>query len=191
MQAPRLRLRGKLNYANVMATVAVFLALGGAGYAATELPRNSVGTEQIKDAAVTPAKLSGAARPSGAAFTLALPPSCNEGDHPGWRSRRDDPVGYYRDPSGFVHLEGRAVACEDGARTMFLLPRGYQPRDLRDFPVRVGEDESAGETDTFTWLRLFPDPGFVHISGSVRAGEGVGLSGVSFRCWPPGRDGCP
>jgi hypothetical protein len=191
VQALTLRLRGKLTYANVMATVAVFVALGGASYAATELPRNSVGTAQIKEAAVTPAKLSAAARPSGAVFTPALPSSCHEGDQPGWRSRRDDPVGYYRDPFGFVHLEGQAVSCEDGARTMFLLPPGYQPRNLRDFHVRVGEDDNGGETDTITWLRLFPEPGFVHMSGSVRAGEGVELSGISFRCWPPGTDGCP
>lgn len=50
-------LRGKLTYANVMATVAVFIALGGAGYAAVKLPKNSVGTRQIKNHAVTGAKI--------------------------------------------------------------------------------------------------------------------------------------
>ena len=52
------RLLSKLTYANVMATIAVFVALGGVGYAATRLPRNSVGTKQIRKSAVTPAKLS-------------------------------------------------------------------------------------------------------------------------------------
>lgn len=52
----------RLTYANVIATVALFIALGGVGYAATQLPKNSVGTAQIKNAAVTPAKLSEAAR---------------------------------------------------------------------------------------------------------------------------------
>jgi hypothetical protein len=51
------RIRGKLTYANVMATVAVFIALGGASYAAIKLPKNSVGTNQIKKEAVTAAKL--------------------------------------------------------------------------------------------------------------------------------------
>jgi hypothetical protein len=41
-----------------MATLALFVALGGAGYAATQLPSNSVGTRQIKKGAVTPVKLS-------------------------------------------------------------------------------------------------------------------------------------
>jgi hypothetical protein len=41
----------------VMATLGVFIALGGVSYAAIELPKNSVGTKQLKDGAVTPAKL--------------------------------------------------------------------------------------------------------------------------------------
>jgi hypothetical protein len=51
------RIAAKLTYANVMATIAVFIALGGASYAATELPRDSVGTEQLQDGAVTGAKI--------------------------------------------------------------------------------------------------------------------------------------
>ena len=51
-------MRNRLTYANVIATLALFVALGGASYAATQLPANSVGTRQIKKEAVTPAKLS-------------------------------------------------------------------------------------------------------------------------------------
>ena len=46
-------LRGRLTYANVMASIAVFVSLGGGAYAATELPRNSVGTAAIRSGAVT------------------------------------------------------------------------------------------------------------------------------------------
>src|SRR3954470_11511520 len=46
------RLRTHLSYANVMATIAVFIALGGTSYAVTQLPRNSVGTKQIRSSAV-------------------------------------------------------------------------------------------------------------------------------------------
>lgn len=56
------RIRGKLTYANLMATIAVFIALGGASYAAIKLPKNSVGTPQLKKGAVTPAKFSPAAK---------------------------------------------------------------------------------------------------------------------------------
>jgi hypothetical protein len=51
------RVRSRLSYANVMATLALFIALGGASYAATALPKNSVGTKQIKSAAITAAKI--------------------------------------------------------------------------------------------------------------------------------------
>jgi hypothetical protein len=51
------KLRSNLNYANVMATIAVFMALGGGAYAAIKLPANSVGSKQLKKKAVTPAKV--------------------------------------------------------------------------------------------------------------------------------------
>lgn len=44
--------RERLTYANVMATVAVFLALGGGAYAAAKLPRNSVGAKQLRTGSV-------------------------------------------------------------------------------------------------------------------------------------------
>lgn len=44
--------RPKLNYANVIATIALFVALGGAAVAAG-LPKNSVGPKQLKKGAVT------------------------------------------------------------------------------------------------------------------------------------------
>jgi hypothetical protein len=47
----RQRLRSHLTYANVMATVAVFLALGGGAYAVS-LKKNSVGSKQLKPGAV-------------------------------------------------------------------------------------------------------------------------------------------
>ena len=70
-------LRSKLTYANVMATIAVFIALGGASYAATQLPKNSVGAKQIKKNSVTGAKVKGNSL-TGAKIkesTLAIVPS--------------------------------------------------------------------------------------------------------------------
>jgi hypothetical protein len=52
MQIPR----PKLNYANVIATIALFVALGGAAVAAG-LPKKSVGAQQLKPGAVTTAAL--------------------------------------------------------------------------------------------------------------------------------------
>lgn len=42
------RVRGHLSYANVVASLALFLALGGGAYAAATLPRNSVGPAQLR-----------------------------------------------------------------------------------------------------------------------------------------------
>lgn len=47
----------RLTYANVMATVAVFIALGGTSYAAATLARDSVGSAQIRSRAVGPTEL--------------------------------------------------------------------------------------------------------------------------------------
>jgi len=46
------KIRSRLSYANVMATIAVFGLLGGASYAAVNLPKNSVGPSQIEKNAV-------------------------------------------------------------------------------------------------------------------------------------------
>ncbi|MGB7684748.1 MAG: hypothetical protein WBL45_03100 [Solirubrobacterales bacterium] len=50
------RLRPKLTYGNAIATIALFVALGGVAVAAG-LPKNSVGKRQLKRGAVTTAKL--------------------------------------------------------------------------------------------------------------------------------------
>jgi hypothetical protein len=47
----------KLSYANVIATLALFLALCGGAIAATKLPSGSVGTRALRDSAVTGAKV--------------------------------------------------------------------------------------------------------------------------------------
>lgn len=47
------QLRARFTYANVISTLALFIALGGAtAFAATQLPKNSVGSPQIKKNAV-------------------------------------------------------------------------------------------------------------------------------------------
>jgi hypothetical protein len=51
------RLGRSITYSNVVATMALFIALGGVSYAAVKLPKNSVGTKQIKKNAVTGVKI--------------------------------------------------------------------------------------------------------------------------------------
>jgi hypothetical protein len=51
-RAPR-----RVTYANLMSTIAVFIALGGTSYAVLRLPANSVGTAQLRNGSVTRAKV--------------------------------------------------------------------------------------------------------------------------------------
>ena len=51
------KIKSRLTYANVIATVALFLALGGGAFAAFKLPKKSVGTKNLKAKAVTEPKL--------------------------------------------------------------------------------------------------------------------------------------
>ena len=53
----RTGLRSKVSYGNVVATLALFLALGGGAMAASHLGKNSVGAKQLKSNAVTTAKI--------------------------------------------------------------------------------------------------------------------------------------
>ncbi len=59
----RKTLRGRLSYANVISTLCLFLLIGGGtALAAGQLAKNSVGTKQLKNGAVTPPKLSASAK---------------------------------------------------------------------------------------------------------------------------------
>ena len=50
-------LRRRPSASMIVASLALFVALGGAGYAATSLPANSVGTAQLKNSSVTNGKI--------------------------------------------------------------------------------------------------------------------------------------
>jgi hypothetical protein len=88
--------RPRATFANVVSCLALFVALGGTGYAAVSLPRNSVGPNQIRAHSIDSSKIkkgsllksafkkgqiprgprgnvgaAGAAGPQGASFTLA------------------------------------------------------------------------------------------------------------------------
>ena len=51
------KVRSRLSYANVTATLALFVALGGSSYAAIKLPARSVGTRELKPSAVTSSRV--------------------------------------------------------------------------------------------------------------------------------------
>lgn len=63
-----------MRHATIVAYVALFAALGGTGYAATQLPAHSIGTVQLRNGAVTMQKLAPTIRPakSATAFRAAV-----------------------------------------------------------------------------------------------------------------------
>jgi hypothetical protein len=248
------RIRPRLTFANVVSFIAIFVALGGASYAATQLPKNSVGTSQLKNSAVTPAKLSSSAksgfkgpngpkgpkgdqgpkgepgqngspetpqqvlekvkqvdgegsgldaellggsnanafvRAEGATFTPALPNSCPGSTPPVWQSVPGNPVRYYRDPFGFVHLEGIAKVCLGTAtaqETIFTLPAGHRPEGAIEFPVVYGGNPNPPYSLV---NRLEISSGALKIRTAVPESQTVDLSGITFRCGPSGSNGCP
>jgi hypothetical protein len=65
-------MRRDLSFANVTSCLALFIALGGISYAAIKLPRNSVGTAQIKNAQVKKADVARNAISSGSVIDGSL-----------------------------------------------------------------------------------------------------------------------
>jgi hypothetical protein len=59
--------------ANIVAYVALFVALGGTSYAAVSIPRGSVGTTQLRNHAVTPVKLAKGISGSVRAWAIVAP----------------------------------------------------------------------------------------------------------------------
>lgn len=93
------RITKHLRFSNVIACVALFVALGGASYAAVSLPDNSVGTKQLQKKAVTASKIKRNAVTSGKVKDGSL--------HAGDFKSGELPAGP-RGPQGLTGLQGPA-----------------------------------------------------------------------------------
>ena len=104
------------SYAGVTATLALVIALGGTSYAVSALPRNSVGTAQIKRHAVTKGKLAkgvAIAGPRGRKGAPGPPGAVRPGSRrfgPRHRRQRGRPAGAATCPAGKRALGGGAHA---------------------------------------------------------------------------------
>ena len=229
-------MRKHVSYANVVATLALFVALGGAGYAAVQLPKNSVGSKQIKKNAVIGKKvrnhsLTGAdlnlgklgkvpsaevadhasaadhassadqassadhattADTAGTASNLAPPEPWHKvgaagepafeagaGNYVPFAGNSFEPVGFFKDHEGVVHLKGMAVTTADG---IFRLPAGYRPADGKALRfTSTCHDPCPGDLEQVT----VQGGGFsASRDGMVQgatAGSAVSLDGITFR----------
>src|SRR4051812_32795486 len=103
-------IRSRLTYANVMATVAVFIALGGGAYAVATAPKNSVVSRSIKDGQVKPRDLARTeawrvvGAPGEPQFTNFVGCVWSNFDS------NHQSAAFFRDASGVVHLKGLVKA---------------------------------------------------------------------------------
>jgi hypothetical protein len=232
----------------VVSIVALMVALGGTSYAAFNLPKNSVGTKQLKNNAVTNTKIANGAVTGSKVnlSTLGTVPNAGhaasadtantantansasnamsanhaknsdqlgglpvssfvQGPAEAWHelgpadfitcsfvppatwnnfSASDSTAAFFRDQAGMVHLKG-VVSCPHAVTNpnILQLPAGYQPQLSSFFPVDVNGTANSE-------LSIAPD-GEVVVSPNPGANAYVSLDGISFRCGPPGSNGCP
>ena len=204
----RRTLRERLTYANVLSTLAVFIALGGISYGATQLPKNAVGAKQLKKNAVTGAKIKkqtitgnkfkngtltgtqvnlaalGTVPTAQTANTLGPPENWQDAVlENGWKNAPPEvpfvPAGYYKDLGGVVHLRGLVGAGTPGS-VIFHLPPGYRPASGKIIlPLAFCGSECASRS---TPLVIFGSG--IANEGSLAApgtGASIGLDGVTFR----------
>ena len=157
--------------AMVVSLIALFVALGGTSYAAiTALPAGSVGTPQLKNGAVTAAKISSSARGAVKVVGAAGAPVYQGPWEPGTNSG-DEALSFYKDALGIVHLQGNARTSSgtDGG-TIFTLPSGYRP---------AGQIYFAAYGPASNALIQVQSDGEVRVAGTVQ--NYVGLSNITFR----------
>jgi len=161
----------------VISLIALFVALGGTTYAATNLPANSVGTTQLKNNAVTAPKIKNGAV---TAAKLVAPEAWHEIGAPGqppflngWTNTGLSYVpaaGYYKDPFGVVHLKGD-IKSGIITTTAFRLPVGYRPGHELDEVILQSPGSGAD-------LYISPD-GYVNVD--TGSNSTAFLDGVTFR----------
>jgi hypothetical protein len=189
----------QLSYANVMSTIAVFLALGGTSYA---VARNSIGNAQLKRNAVTSAKvkdrslrqsdlapsarlgLRGTRGPQGPPGPSGVAPS-PEAWTPlpfaaGWGDYGSGYVtaAYRKDQLGMVHLRGLVTNTAGPAKAspIAVLPAGYRPPARLLFTVGAGQPEGTARLDITTEGQL------LWVSGASADGDYSSLDQISY--WP-------
>jgi hypothetical protein len=195
--------RPVLTYANVMSTLGVFIALGGTSYA---VARNSIGTAQLKNNAVTSGKVRNGALtakdlsanalkagprgprgqigPTGATGP-AGPTGSAEAWKPlpfinGWKNYGSiwELGSYRKDQLGIVHLRGLITfpGGPTGGSVIAVLPPGYRPQNGRLYAVHTGEGPPPGVGR----VNVLADGQIQWTSGAGGASNYTTLESISF-----------
>jgi hypothetical protein len=189
----------------VVACVALGVALSGTGYAALKLPKNSVGTKQLKNSAVTNKKLARRAVTgakvatnslTGAQIkesTLGLVPNATHAvsaDTATTAQQIAAPeafhlAGFYKDREGVVHLTGR-ISGGTGNNSIFQLPPGYRPATGKVLAIPAACECAAGQATiiAINGSGFVPsaDGAVTMLNGVLQtSGSSLWLDGISFR----------
>jgi hypothetical protein len=133
------RLVGHLR-SNAYGLIAIFIALGGSAYAATQLAKNSVGTKQIRNGAVHKSDVGVGAVGSGEILNHSI----SEADIANTRTKYVDPAGTPAQ-NGNDLISAVTSIHDSGPKTPYLVQLGPGTYDLGDTGVFLPENvELAG-----------------------------------------------
>lgn len=152
---------GRPSPALVIAIIALVCAAAGTGYAAIKVPKNSVGTAQIKNKAVTPPKVKGDLPSAGVAGLSIVK-----------RSQLVSPgtagVATITCPSGLVAVSGGAEAPH--TFSSFILDS--HPTAAHGWELSLANSGGSAETVNFSAVCVKPAPGTPKAArGSARVVE--------------------
>jgi hypothetical protein len=146
-------LRPRLTFANVISCLALFVALGGSAYAATQLRKNSVGSRQLKKNSVTGAKVKDQSL-TGADINLSS-------------------LGTVASATNAAHatVADSANSIPPAEATHLVGTPGQPP-----FGVGAGNFPSNKPGITYPPVGFFKDQeGIVHLEGLAKVGKGGGI----------------
>ena len=150
-------LRRRPSPAIVISCVALFMSIGGVGYAATELPQNSVGTFQLRDGAVSYTKIQPGAVGNVRANTRQLQERiwkvCGTNQVMFGANRNGDPKCFNNMPSEVGTTSNTATLPATGAATTVAtanLMSGNNYLGLANPTITVTPDAKASKADSVT-----------------------------------------
>ena len=187
-----------------MATVAVFIALGGGAYAVTRLDANSVKSKHIVNSQVKSADVEddGLTGTDIKESTLGPVPALQASEpwhevgaagEPAFQNTYTNSGGsfetaaFYKDGEGVVHLKGYVTGA---TATIFFLPPGYRPANGKqlNFSVVCNCSVTDSNSDSVNIptgrLQIFGDVGAPALDGAVGMtglSSAVSLDGITFR----------
>jgi hypothetical protein len=166
------RLRPRLTYANVIATLALFLALGGGAYAAVQLPKNSIGAKQLKKNAVTAAKIKdGAVTASKIRLSsLGTVPNASHADSA--TSAGSAATAANASHADSATSAGSAATAQTAATANSLAPP--EPLRVVGQPGEPGFEPGWADFISGSLASFYMDrQGIVHLQGDVTRGSGT------------------